>query len=149
MDWRLQLLAYLLLGMSPKVGRLVVREPRATDYVQMLRDLMALTNIKPSLDLNQLYNAVDNLQGLRNKLAHGIWLDGQSADLPILRVTSGSWTPEPQKSSVKRKIYPQSWIIGVKPLRAAVRELDTTVQRIIDLHNEIAELLPEPPEEPT
>ena len=64
LEWRLKNVTFALLDVGPKVGRLAIREPRASDYIGMFIDLMAVKGIEVSTDLKALKKL---LAGLKEK----------------------------------------------------------------------------------
>ena len=87
--------AYLILRVGAKHGRVAVREPRVVDYVTMLQDLMHLESLKTRVDLKTLKKSLEEIEALRHKLAHGIWLKHPSTKLPVLQIVKGSYPPSP------------------------------------------------------
>lgn len=67
----LQLMAYDLLDIGPKHGRVAVRSPRAEDGLNMIQQLMALEKIEiQNLDFAALTNVLRGLKNIRD-LASG------------------------------------------------------------------------------
>lgn len=83
LEWRLKNVAYALLGIGPKEGRLAVRQPRASDYVTMLQDLLDLKHVPVSVDLQKFRKLLNDLGDYRNSLVHGVWLKHPSYSDPV------------------------------------------------------------------
>lgn len=124
LEWRLKNVAYALLNVTPKQGRVAVREPRATNYVDMLRDLLHLAGIQVSVDLVDYQKLLEVLAGHRDRLAHGIWLKHPDFKDPVLQLVKGKWQPNPQKPKAKRVIDPEGALIQAEELRQFVPLID-------------------------
>ncbi len=134
---------YLLLGTDPKSGRIAVREPRATDRIDMISDLAALKSIPiHSTDLTDLRAATEEALNFRDALAHNVWVrNPRNGDL-LLRFTKGSWQPDKgMRGKVSRKVKPE----GSKMTAADCRVLAENILGIVDqarmLREEIEERL--------
>ncbi|WP_193366915.1 hypothetical protein [Pelagibius marinus] len=130
LEWQLRQIAYSLLRISPKEGRLSVREPRVTDYLTMIEDLVQLKRLGVRVEWKKLRKHVDELADHRNRLAHGVWLKQQGYRVPCLQLTKGVWQPEPGKAPIKAKIDPVSVPITVDDLRSVVNAIDSVIEYI-------------------
>jgi hypothetical protein len=93
LEWRLSKIIYALLSVGPKEGRLAVREPRATDRLVLIRDLVHLKGLEIRADLDLLAEAIDSVTRQRDQLAHGIWLRDSATQTFFLRLTKVSGSP--------------------------------------------------------
>ena len=114
LEFRLKETAYMLLGVDPKVGRIAIREPRITDYIDMIQDLMHLKSITATADLKKLRKSLEKIQSFRDKLAHGIWMKHDTTKLPVLQVVKGSYISNPEGKKTKAKIDPLAAIVHLK-----------------------------------
>jgi hypothetical protein len=127
---RLSEVAYLLLGIGPKEGRLAVREPRTTDRFDMIRDLLELKAIKVETDLVLLRDALESAARQRDQLGHGIWLRDRASGILYLRLTKGSWQPvKGQAGKIKRLVRPE----GVEYTASDCRELRAIIIEAIEM----------------
>lgn len=126
LEWQLKNVAYVLLNVGPKEGRLAVREPRATDYVTMLEDLIRVRGINVPFAFKKYKDFLEILVNHRDRLAHGIWLKHPGFNEPVLQLTKGKWNPDPQnpKRKTKRIIEPEGALIRLKELREFVPLID-------------------------
>ena len=133
---------YLLLDIDPKRGRLAVREPRATDRLIVIKDLINLSNITVTLDLTSLSTSLAKVQSERDRLAHGIWLRDQSTNEILLRVTKGTLqTAKGRREKTKRVISPEGIIFGVSECRKLTEDIREAAETIELLGFEIDEAL--------
>ena len=88
LEWRIRSIAYLLLDLDPKRGRVAVREVRINMYVTMIEDLSKIRSIKLDIDTKQLKKNLEKLAYLRNAIAHGIWVKHPQTLKPVLQIQS-------------------------------------------------------------
>lgn len=135
---RLSKVIYLLLDIDPKRGRLAVREPRATDRLEVIRDLMQLSNITVSIDMQNLAANMSRIQRERDQLAHGIWVRESVTKKTYLRLIKGSWQPiKGLRGKTSRRVTPQGIIFGVDECRELVRSIADTAEAIEHLGYQI------------
>ena len=137
LEWLLKEVAYAMLTVDPKIGRLTIRETRVIDYLTMLEDVSALKRIKVSVDWKKLKNVLKDMETFRDKLAHGIWLQYDNTDVPVLRETSGKTVLKPGGVAVKSRILPRGRRVSKQSLKDAVRGLDHAVGLIIEIKKEV------------
>lgn len=141
LEYQLSLIIYVLLRIGKAEGRLAIREPRATDRLELISDLCKIMNIKPRTDISLLTQSVGAAQNQRNLLAHGIWVkDGQKLLLRDTGVQGSKWKPD-QKTSVKKKINPRGVNYTVESARSLVRLIDECCETIEELGQEIDSIL--------
>ncbi len=126
LEYRLKETAYMLLDVDHKIGRIAIREPRTTDYVDMIRDLMSLKSLTTTVDLKKLRKTVEEIQSFRDKLAHGIWARHDTTNLPVLQVIKGSYISEPESQKTKARIDPLAMAVRLADLRACRRNIERT-----------------------
>lgn len=141
LEWRLRNVAYILLNVSPKQGRLAIREPRATDYLTMLQDLMDLAKVKVTADFAAFHKLLEVLGNHRDRLAHGIWIRHPDFKEPILQLTKGSWRPDPTGPKAKRVISPEGALIRLRELREFVPLIDRAIDSSARLELEVSRAL--------
>ena len=141
LEWRMRETAYLLLDIGPKEGRLAVREPRATDYLTMLEDLIRLKSLKTKINFKELRKSLEATKSLRDGLAHGIWLKHGATKQPVLQIVSGSYPPTPGAQTVKARIDPQAVEIRLQSLKDITREIDNLTLLISLLKHSVGQQL--------
>jgi len=105
LEWTLSRIIYILLDIEPVHGRITIREPRTTDRLDMIADLMKLKNIKTGTDLPALRQLLEGCSTQRDWLVHGVWVqDDKYPGKNFLRIASGSWQPPGSNIKVKRRI---------------------------------------------
>src|SRR5438477_10258483 len=129
---------YVLLGVDPKRGRLAVREPSATDRLEVIRDLIQLGKLSVSTDKKLLADAIDGAQRGRNQLAHGIWLRDPERNTTFLRVATGSWQPQKgQRGKTKRQVTPEGILFGLTECSELQRIIAETLKMVDELGAEV------------
>ncbi len=139
LEYRLKETTYMLIDVDPKVGRIAIREPRTTDYIDMIRDLMALKSLTTTVDLKKLRKTLEEIQIFRDKLAHGIWAKHDSTKLPVLQVTKGSYALKPGDQKTKARIEPLALVVRLTDLKAARRNIERTTITINKWNRDLSE----------
>ena len=118
-----------LLQISEPAGRLTVREPRVTDRLEMLRDLMTVYNGSWDRALyKSVYTAASLLAAKRHLLAHGIWFHHKAAGEWHVQLTRGTWPKNiAELEAASKKIIPESVPISLDDLRSATKEIHTLI----------------------
>lgn len=143
LEWELKRVAYAILEIGPKAGRLSVREPRAHEYLTMIQDLMQVRKLSISDKLKRHMKPVkDTLVqhgDLRNALAHGIWIKRDDTSLPVLRIVSGDLFRRVNlpSSLPKAKIEPRALAIELRALRSMVDDIEGLIKFVQALRREI------------
>lgn len=103
-EWILNRIVYRLLRLKPVEGRIAVRDPRTTDRLDMITDLLTLNNIAVQTDTKTLREVLDKCYRERDELAHGVWVIDREAGKLFLRLSGGKWQPPGMNKAVKRRI---------------------------------------------
>jgi len=142
LEWKLSRTVYTLLGIDPVCGRVTVREPRTTDRLDMIADLIKIKNISISADLPAIHKQLDACLSQRDALAHGLWInDPDYPDRLFLRQTAGNWTPPGKIGKHKRRIHPQAAEYSLEDAKSLVALLDAAIQAVYDLEEQIKSAL--------
>jgi hypothetical protein len=121
-EWRLRQIAYRLLEIGPKPGRIAIREPRATDYLEMIVDLMELKKLSIPPKMPELWKDIDKCVLWRDRLAHNIWLRDPKSGEIVIQVTRGKWErpagakPKKGEKQKSRKVVPEGIPVTVPKL---------------------------------
>lgn len=119
-----------LLKLDQKRGRVAIRQPRAGDTYDMIKDLAEIEKISFSPEIENIRTSLNELSMKRDWLAHGIWVDDKKRGL-LLRITSGSWQPAPgTKGKIKRRILPEVNKFGLREIKATL-ELNDVITAVI------------------
>jgi hypothetical protein len=117
LERELALVAYMVLKLGPKQGRLAVRSPRANERLTMIRQLMSLENLEAKgVDLDALGASLTKLQTLRDQMAHGTFLRGRKGEI-YLQNLSGHWKPDQKEPKVARRIKPEGVVITADDMK--------------------------------
>ena len=140
LEWRLKNVAYRLLGVNPKEGRVAIREPRAEDYLDMLQDLILIKSLKIEFDFKEFKRVINILEGHRNRLAHGVWIKHPSHRSPVLQLTKGKWQPDPTNPKIraKRVVEPEGVLIRLTELRQFAPLIDAAAKGVEQLEQAVA-----------
>jgi len=134
----LRQVGYGLLLLDPKLGRLMIQEPRIESYVTMIEDVMIVLRFKTSVDTKDLKRGLKTLDEIRNKLAHGVWVRHARTSIPVLQDTKGTSatdTGQPIKARINPKalaVTPDNFrarIIGIKNATKIIRQLGREIER--------------------
>jgi hypothetical protein len=81
-EHELRRIAYLLLSLDPKRGRLAVKGGRAKELVELISDLMHLSEItSKTTRLKEYAKLLEEIENRRNSLAHNVWLKAPQGEL--------------------------------------------------------------------
>ena len=69
LEWVLSETLYMLIGTSPKIGRLAVREPKIGDHLTIMEKTAALRGITISVNWKKIRTIMQTMESFRNKLA--------------------------------------------------------------------------------
>ena len=133
---------YRLLRISPKQGRITVRQPRAAEQITLIQDLSRLGGLKLTVDWKELKKTLRELEAYRNKLAHGIWVYHAETKTPVLQDLSGAYV-DTGGMHEKPKINPISVVITLRDLRRMTRNIDTTIDYLRSLNRTVIRLTQE------
>lgn len=146
-EWHLKRLAYDILQISPKAGRVAVQEPRVEDYITMLQDLLALRKIRLDIDWKLLRKELGEIASFRNKLAHGIWVKHPGTKTPVLQETKGKHPNEPDATQRKARINPKALRVTLANLKDYRKRTDAAAHALRRLRDDLAPALQAPPAE--
>jgi hypothetical protein len=137
-ELKLSRIVYILLGIDAVSGRISVREPRTTDRLDMIADLLKINKIKVQANLPAIRTDLDKCSLERDRLAHGIWIkDPLYPGKFFLRSLSGNWTPPGTREKSKRRIDPEAQEYNTKHAKDLVTLIEKTGQAVFDLGDEI------------
>jgi hypothetical protein len=91
LDWVLGQVLYSLMEISVKTGRVVVRPPRPSEYVQAVRDLFAFHRIQARFDFEGLARRLERADASRHVLARCVYMHDIDASKDEIRVGLGPW----------------------------------------------------------
>lgn len=122
-------LVYSMLGIGPKLGRIGARETRGKEYPEMIYDIAEIRGLEPNKRwFDDLRNKTEYIASRRDTLAHGIWVRDREQKKLLLRVTRGSWLPDPRKGKKKRKIIPEGIPFGPKECRVLLADINEVLK---------------------
>jgi hypothetical protein len=116
------------LELSEAAGRIAVREPRITDRLDMLRDVIGLLNSAWDEELFKSMRQRANLiAAKRHMLVHGLWYHHPLGEWHV-QLTRGSWPKTEEELVVgSKKITPESVPIAADELKSATAEIDALI----------------------
>jgi hypothetical protein len=133
-------ITYGILGINPKQGRVSVRSPRASENLLMIQQLLDLENIKvESIDISKLVKSLQDLERLRDMVAHGVWLLNPQDKQLLLQSLSGNWKPDPKAAKVARRIKPEGVAVNEGDLNDLASRIKKTIDVTKTLSHELAE----------
>ena len=125
----IQEMVWQAMGLSEAVGRIAVREPRVTDRLEILRDIIKLRG--GSWD-DALYKSIlseaNLLAAKRHLVGHGMWFHHKSAGEWHVQLTRGSW-PKNTADLIagSKKVTPESVEITLEELRSATTSISVLI----------------------
>ena len=109
---------YVLLQIHRVEGRIAIREPRAPDRLDLIRELLQLRGIETRTDFKALRKALEDAGKRRDQIAHGVWFRDPATGVIYLRVTKGNWPGQTmQLAGKKRSVFPEGLPFGVNECR--------------------------------
>lgn len=142
LEWRLRVVAYILLGVDHRLGRIAVREPRAADYLTMIQDICMMRNITLKSDTKTLRKELAECKESRDLLAHGIWIKHRGSKLPVIQKATGSYQEEPGQKRTKAKMAPKSMMVELAELKKLSKRIEIATSRIEKLREEVRNHIP-------
>jgi hypothetical protein len=124
-----QEMVWQVLHVSDAAGRIAVREPRVTDRLDMLRDVVGIRGAYFDEELfKSLRQRANLIAAKRHMLAHGIWFHHKALGEWHVQLTRGSWPKTEEELVVgSKKITPESKVITVDELRSTTAQIDELI----------------------
>ena len=134
-EWRLSLIIYDFLHLTKVLGRLVAKDARATDQLDLICDLISLKNVKTDVDLIRLRKSLASATNQRDLLAHGTWVKDPQSKAFFLRLVRGNWNPEKkQKTRVKRSKKAGTPQYGIEECRSLSQVINGIILTVDELY---------------
>jgi hypothetical protein len=131
LEWMLSRFAYSVLGLDRTEGRIAVREPRGTDRLDMICQLLTYKSIESRTDLQELRADIDECERGRDRVAHGIWVRDPIFNTLRIVSTRGQWQPTPSSPpKTSRKIAPEGVEFDLPEARALSAKLQSTLAKV-------------------
>lgn len=139
LEWRVRRTLYALMRVSPKHGRIAVRDPNINDYLVMVEDLLYLEGIRTTVDMGKLREALKKVESYRNKVSHGVWVERSDSDVPVLQDTRGAHPQEfdSDKRARNARINPKALAITIDNFKNWYAIIDSAVDALTHLGEEI------------
>ena len=135
LELQLSRIIYDLIRVDPKAGRVAVREPRATDRLEIILDLIDLKQFTLTDDEKKLLRkTTKTCLTQRDQLAHGAWVRDPNNGTLLLRLTKGQWQPiKGQRGKTKRVVKPEGISVSTADITAAGDVINLLSQRLVEL----------------
>jgi hypothetical protein len=144
-EYELKALAYLMLRIGPKRGRVAVRSPRPSEIVDMVGELMLIDGLKSTtIDLKKFATHLDEIEVRRNTLVHNIWFKVE--DRLLVQSLRGAWPTNSGAPKVTRRIEPAGIPIGIALIADLVSAIRGAIRATLELRADIARQLAALPE---
>ena len=118
-------------GVSSAVGRIALREPRVTDRLEMLKDLIAeQKGVWDDVLFKSIVERARSLSSIRDMLAHGIWGHHPTTNEWSVQLSRGRWPKDlaDYLISGSRKVTPEGVLMDPEKLRGYVQEIETLIE---------------------
>jgi hypothetical protein len=131
-EWRLHQVGYRLLDIDPATGRLAMRDPRATEYVDMIVDLLSIYELSIPAPVPKLRASLNKWGTWRNLLAHGVWVQHPTTQEYMVQNTGGQWHRDKLAPGerLSREILTEAETVTVPLLKQIVLELESMSQQL-------------------
>ena len=128
LEWLLGQVLYSLLEISIKHGRKVVQRPDPRQYVAAVEGLFAFHRIESRFDFAALGRRIDAADGVRDALAHSVYMHDVNARGTRVHLVRGSWAFGVVDESVRRDTWPETPVVDAALLgrMAAIVEAAVT-----------------------
>jgi hypothetical protein len=144
-EHQLQQIIWHLLQITLPMGRIATRTPRATDRLDMIRDLLEVRNKPPdAAEISALRKMMNHAFDRRDLFAHGQWTkkDGQWL---VMRV-SGAWEAQHDAPVRNKRMLPEALEADLGQLRTVTRALEDIIAALTRVRRGIYSWLPKPTE---
>jgi len=129
--------AWDLLGVNPKIGRIAVRDPRLDDYLDMIVDLAYLKKIPlNTADISSLKTKVNEVAQWRDLLGHGIWIPNNGQWL--IQRTSGNYPKSYSAEHRKRRINPEGVNVDADGLNSISEAIGILINEVLTIRASLA-----------
>jgi hypothetical protein len=129
--------AWLLVRVPSKVANIAVREPRASDRMDMIRELIEVRKVSVKADLTDLKTKVIDAEQHRNILAHSVWCILTGTEEVFIIRTAASWKPPGIGRRVSRRMVPEAIPWSLTDFRKPHRALADAINGLHDLQLEL------------
>lgn len=138
LEYVMQTIVFELVGLSPEIGRTFIRQPRAKEVYDMIKDLAFINEITLSKEYDVIGTALAQCETERDMVAHGVWMRDRGSKSIHLRITSGTWQPDkngPQK--IKRRITPEAREYGIEEMASTISLVEATIEAVWRLKEDL------------
>ena len=114
-----------LMKISEAAGRIAVREPRVTDRLDMMRDILRLRKGHWDDELFKTVRSKANLLAAKRHLVgHGKWIQHPKDGSWNVELTRGSWPKDANELALQsKKVQPEGVTLELGDLRATTSEI--------------------------
>lgn len=138
-DWLINHIAYDVLGITIKQGRIAIRLKQPGQTFQMIKDLLVLRGLHVPALFGDLLSRIESVKERRDLLAHGVWMKTPRG--LAVQNTRGSWEPTKDKIRITRRMAPAAQLIDVEYLKTLRTDLEDTIRRTQELRGTMNALL--------
>ena len=139
------------------ISRLTFREPRASDQIDVVVDLLRVQNVDPPTELIALKAPIRAAEDDRNKLVHSTWIawpkKGTTETELRIRSTIGRWEDKRQerfgmKGRVRKKVVAHAELVTAETCLALLERISGFQREVHALRHRIVTLGPSRPKHP-
>jgi hypothetical protein len=123
----LQAVCYMLLRLKGEEGRVAVRQPRATDRLEMILDLLFLNRMQAhSGFFKSMQKRIGEAAEFRDLFAHGIWTYSEEHKKWAVQNTRGNWGDNQTgiRAAGKKRITPEGLLVSLDGARYVASQID-------------------------
>jgi hypothetical protein len=124
----LKAIVWDLVGVDEVVGRLAVRDPRAEDTIDLIRDLAGRKGIQllPD-DISALKTMVNEASRNRDTLAHGAYTQRADGEWQVVQF-SGTWPKQSSGGRLSRRVLPETLRLDPAHLAKTEKAIESLIQ---------------------
>lgn len=134
LEWLLAQVLYQMCGVGPKIGRVAMPPPRASDYPARLQQVASILKLDLSpFPWSAYEKTLRELKEERDRFAHSIWLKDRGEKAYRIQDVRGSWQPDPTMPSVSKRIMPHGRTVTSAELNAIRRRIEGAIKNAREL----------------
>lgn len=126
---------YRTIGLPEDLCRVIARDPRPAEIVEMIRDVLKHRGIEIEFDYASLAKRLTNAKLRRDQIAHGVFVRDPESGGAAITDFIGQWDTGPRGEKWKKKIRPGIQIVDTKFWAALEAEVDELIVLSAKLHD--------------
>lgn len=130
---------YMVAPVPSPVGRIAIGTARQSEQLKKVQDLLYYHHLAIPPDLAKLQAQLSDLQPLRDKYVHAVWLGDDKGNIFIVDL-SGKLDLGKNAPPLTKRMFPEALPVTVNDLKQLVVSLDAAGVGLATLHDQIRDL---------